>query len=62
VILATFNAFLAAQGLELRQGSVAYATLISAPSSTKYSSSTRDPEMMSSEESELRTTKKGNPG
>jgi IS5 family transposase len=36
---------LAAKGLLLRQGSVVDATIISAPSSTKNDSGTRDPEM-----------------
>ncbi len=47
------NAHLAAKGLLLRQGSVVDATIISAPSSTKNDSGTRDPEM--------HQTRKGNP-
>jgi IS5 family transposase len=48
-IFEAINAHLAAQGLLLRQGSVVDATLISAPSSTKNSSGTRDPEMHQTE-------------
>ena len=51
-ILATVNAMLTAKGLMLREGSVVDATLIAAPSSTKNSTGTRDPEM--------HQTKKGN--
>jgi len=51
-MLATVNAVLQAHGLMLKTGTVVDATLISAPSSTKNSSGTRDPEM--------RQTKKGN--
>ena len=51
-ILATVNATLAAKGLLLKSGTVADATLIAAPSSTKNSSGERDPEM--------HQTKKGN--
>jgi transposase, IS5 family len=51
-ILATVNATLAAKGLLLKSGTVVDATLIAAPSSTKNSSSERDPEM--------HQTKKGN--
>ena len=51
-ILATVNATLTAKGLLLRQGTVVDATLIAAPSSTKNSTGTRDPEM--------HQTKKGN--
>jgi IS5 family transposase len=51
-ILATVNDTLTAKGLLLRNGSVVDATLIAAPSSTKNSSGTRDPEM--------HQTKKGN--
>ena len=51
-ILATVNATLAAKGLLLKQGTVVDATLIAAPSSTKNSTGTRDPEM--------HQTKKGN--
>ncbi|MEW6695571.1 MAG: IS5 family transposase, partial [Pseudomonadota bacterium] len=58
---ATINAHLAAKGLMLRQGTVVDATLIAAPSSTKNRTRSRDPEMVSGDESEPRTTKKGNP-
>ena len=51
-MLATVNATLSAKGLLLRQGTVVDATLIAAPSSTKNSTGTRDPEM--------HQTKKGN--
>lgn len=51
-ILATVNATLSAKGLLLKQGTVVDATLIAAPSSTKNSTGTRDPEM--------HQTKKGN--
>jgi len=51
-ILATVNAMLTAKGLLLKQGTVVDATLIAAPSSTKNSTGTRDPEM--------HQTKKGN--
>jgi len=50
-IFEAINAHLAAKGLLLREGSVVDATIISAPSSTKNDSGTRDPEM--------RQTKKG---
>ena len=51
-ILATVNATLRAKGLLLKQGTVVDATLIAAPSFTKNSTGTRDPEM--------HQTKKGN--
>jgi IS5 family transposase len=51
-MLASVNADLAKRGLLLRQGTIVDATIIHAPSSTKNSSGTRDPEM--------RQTKKGN--
>jgi IS5 family transposase len=51
-MFAAVNATLTAQGLLLKTGSVVDATLIQAPSSTKNSSGTRDPEM--------HQTKKGN--
>jgi IS5 family transposase len=51
-LLTTINATLAAKGLMLKSGTVVDATLIPAPSSTKNSSGTRDPEM--------HQTKKGN--
>jgi len=44
-IFEAINAHLAAKGLLLREGSVVDATIISAPSSTKNDSGTRDPEM-----------------
>jgi transposase, IS5 family len=51
-ILAAVNDTLSSKGLLLRSGSVVDATLIAAPSSTKNSTGTRDPEM--------HQTKKGN--
>jgi IS5 family transposase len=51
-ILALVNEILCEKGLMLKAGSVVDATLISAPSSTKNNSGTRDPEM--------HQTKKGN--
>ena len=51
-LMATINATLATKGLMLKTGTVVDATLIAAPSSTKNSSGTRDPEM--------HQTKKGN--
>lgn len=51
-MLQAVNATLAAQGLLLKEGAAIDATLIAAPSSTKNSASTRDPEM--------HQTKKGN--
>jgi IS5 family transposase len=51
-ILATVNSTLAAKGLLLKSGTAIDATLIAAPSSTKNSTGTRDPEM--------HQTKKGN--
>jgi IS5 family transposase len=51
-MFAAVNATLTAQGLLLKTGSVVDATLIHAPSSTKNSTGTRDPEM--------HQTKKGN--
>ena len=51
-ILATVNATLTAKGLLLKQGTVVDATLIAAPTSTKNSTGTRDPE--------IHQTKKGN--
>jgi IS5 family transposase len=51
-ILATVNATLTGKGLLLKQGTVIDATLIAAPSSTKNSTGTRDPE--------IHQTKKGN--
>ena len=44
-MLQTVNATLAAQGLLLKEGTAIDATLIAAPSSTKNSTGTRDPEM-----------------
>lgn len=52
-MLQTVNATLAAQGLLLKEGTAIDATLIAAPSSTKNSTGTRDPEM--------HQTKKSNP-
>lgn len=51
-ILATVNATLTAKGLLLKQGTVVDATLIAAPTSTKNSTASRDPE--------IHQTKKGN--
>ena len=51
-MLEAVNATLAAQGLLLKEGTAVDATLIAAPSSTKNSTGTRDPEM--------HQTKKGN--
>lgn len=51
-IFALVNAHLAASGLTLSRGTIVDATIISAPSSTKNKTKTRDPEM--------RQTKKGN--
>jgi transposase, IS5 family len=51
-MFAAINATLSAKGLILKTGSVVDATLIAAPSSTKNSTGTRDPEM--------HQTKKGN--
>lgn len=51
-IFDTINKHLAQQGLAVREGSIVDATIISAPSSTKNSTGTRDPEM--------HQTKKGN--
>lgn len=51
-ILAAVNAYLSEHGLFLRQGTIVDATIISAPSSTKNRTGTRDPEMKS--------TRKGN--
>ena len=51
-ILATVNEVLQGKGLQLKVGTVVDATLIAAPSSTKNSTGTRDPEM--------HQTKKGN--
>lgn len=51
-LLAQINALLSERGLLLRQGTIVDATIISAPSSTKNQSGTRDPEM--------HQTKKGN--
>jgi IS5 family transposase len=59
-ILETVNALLSQRGLMLKSGTVVDATLIAAPSSTKNKTGERDPEMVSGDESEPRTTKKGN--
>ncbi|CAJ0880112.1 IS5 family transposase ISPsp3 [Ralstonia mannitolilytica] len=60
-MLDAVNATLAAQGLLLKEGTVVDATLIAAPSSIKNSTGKRDPEMVSGDESEPLTTRKGNP-
>jgi len=44
-ILSTINATLAQQGLMLKRGTIVYATIIAAPSSTKNKDRERDPEM-----------------
>ncbi len=44
-ILETVNAHLAARGMQMRVGTLVDATIIHAPSSTKNSTGTRDPEM-----------------
>lgn len=59
-IFTAINTLLAAKGLILKEGTVVDATIIAAPSSTKNQSGGRDPEMVSGDESEPRTTKKGN--
>lgn len=53
------NAHLAEKGLFLRQGTIVDATLIAAPPSTKNASGQRDPDMVSGDESEPRTSRKG---
>lgn len=59
-IFATINAHLAAKGLMLRLGTVVDATRIAPPSSTKNRTRSREPEMVSGDESAPRTTQKGN--
>jgi transposase, IS5 family len=44
-LFATVNTFLSEQGLLLRSGTIVDATIIAAPTSTKNSTGTRDPEM-----------------
>lgn len=51
---------LQACGMKVSTGTIVDATIINAPSSTKNQSKARDPEMVSGDESEPRTTKKGN--
>ena len=58
-ILALVNELLGAKGLLLRAGTAVDATLIAAPSSTKNNQGQRDPEMVRGDESEPRTSKKG---
>jgi IS5 family transposase len=60
-IFEAINAHLAKRGLLMRQGTMVDATPIAAPSSTQNSTGERDPEMVSGDESEPRTAKKGNP-
>ena len=60
-IFEAINAHLAKRGLLMRQGTIVDATIIAAPSSTKNSTGERDKEMVSGDESEPRTAKKGNP-
>lgn len=58
-VFATTNAPLAERGLMVRAGTIMDATIIAAPASTKNRDGERDPEMVSGDESEPRTTKKG---
>jgi len=51
---------LQSNGLKVSTGTIVDATIIAAPSSTKNRDKARDPEMVSGDESEPRTTKKGN--
>lgn len=44
-IFETVNAHLSARAMTMRQGTIVDATLIAAPSSTKYEEGKRDPEM-----------------
>jgi len=60
-IAASVNSHLAQRGLLLKTGAVVDATLIAAPSSSRNKEGRRDPEMVSGDESQPRTTKKGNP-
>ncbi|TSE26517.1 Transposase DDE domain protein [Tepidimonas sediminis] len=59
-MLGLVNGILTERGLMVRSGTVVDATLMAAPSSTKNQTRSRDPEMASGDESEPRTTKKGN--
>lgn len=59
-ILQQINGHLSEQGLLMRGGTMIDATIIAAPSSTKNKEGQRDPEMVRGDESEPRTTKKGN--
>ncbi len=61
-MFAAVNATLTAKGLSLKTGPVVDATLIAAPSSTKSSTGTRDPDMVSGERAQPRTTREGNYG
>jgi IS5 family transposase len=54
------NGMLTRRGPMVRSGTMAAAALIAAPSSTKNQTRSRDPEMVSGDESERRATKKGN--
>ncbi|TSE18164.1 Transposase DDE domain protein [Tepidimonas alkaliphilus] len=60
-MLGLVNGIVTERGLMVRSGTVVDATLMAAPSSTKNQSRSRDPEMVSGDESQPRTTKKGNP-
>ena len=44
-LLEEINAHLESQGLKLREGTIVEASIIEAPSSTKYRAGERDPEM-----------------
>ena len=61
-MFAAVDATLGAKGLMLKTGSVVDATLIAAPSSTKNSTGTRDPDMVSGEGAQPRTTRNGDDG
>ncbi|MGF6979771.1 hypothetical protein QFZ94_008288 [Paraburkholderia sp. JPY465] len=53
-MLALVNEILVKKGMMLKTGTVVVATLIPAPSSTKNSSGTRDPEMRQTQKSDNR--------
>jgi IS5 family transposase len=59
-LFAKVGELLQQNGLKVSGGTLVDATIIAAPSSTKNADGQRDPEMVSNDESELRTTKKGN--
>ena len=56
-LLSTINATLASRGLMLNAGTVVDATLIAAPSSTRYSTGQRDPEMRQAKKGQFGFTK-----